>query len=302
MSGQARRTSSSRSSWPRGIRAGQPHPPPPQRLPQREVDHPPLDDWLTTVFQPHRLDGTIDLMAAAAQPESHPDTAGAEAARALIADCDAKLTTHRAALEAGAGPTVITQWIAETQATHARAEADLRTTAHGTHPRRMTRDEIARLVRSISDLPPARPPAHVRPRPPDHPRRDHPHPARPQQRQIPTVSEKPWGFGPCPRGDRYQCPTDSDDHHGSGSLAVTAARARPHRRVTAWSADRVTGIRGAIGTASLVVRLIEKCHLMSTPLRSAARCRLGSSTVPGDARAALDADGAVGERLIGGLT
>ncbi|WP_438490693.1 hypothetical protein [Streptomyces sp. S186] len=65
------------------------------------------------MFQPHRLDDTIDLMAAAA-PESRPtapQAASAEAARAMIADCDVKLATHRAALEAGADPTVITQWI-----------------------------------------------------------------------------------------------------------------------------------------------------------------------------------------------
>ncbi|QHC24605.1 hypothetical protein [Streptomyces sp. GS7] len=113
-----------------------------------------LDDWLTTVFQPHRLDDTLDHMAAAATPESCPtaQTTSAEAARALIADCDTKLATHRAALEAGPDPIVITQWIAETQATRARAEADLRTATRGTHPRRMTRDEIAHLVRSISEL------------------------------------------------------------------------------------------------------------------------------------------------------
>lgn len=66
---------------------------------------------------------------------------------------DARLATHRATLEAGADPTVITQWIAETQVTRARAEADLRTaTADQPTGSRMTRDEIARLVRSLSDL------------------------------------------------------------------------------------------------------------------------------------------------------
>ncbi|MFC7266081.1 hypothetical protein [Streptomyces lutosisoli] len=63
----------------------------------------------------------------------------------------AKLTTHRAALEAGADPALVTQWIAETQARKARAEAELRTTTKGPGAR-MTRAEITRLVRSISDL------------------------------------------------------------------------------------------------------------------------------------------------------
>ncbi|MEV6126238.1 hypothetical protein AB0M05_05330 [Streptomyces violaceusniger] len=67
---------------------------------------------------PHRLDDTIDLMAAAAAPDQEP---AAAAARAVIADCDAKLATHRAALEAGADPTLVTQWIAETQTRRVRA-------------------------------------------------------------------------------------------------------------------------------------------------------------------------------------
>ncbi|MFD9224356.1 recombinase family protein [Streptomyces sp. NPDC060064] len=111
---------------------------------------PPLDDWLSKVFLPHRLDDTIDLMAGAA-PLASDEKSTAEAARTVIADCDAKLATHRAALEAGADPALVTQWIAETQARKARAVAELRTATHGPGSR-MPRDEIARLVRSISDL------------------------------------------------------------------------------------------------------------------------------------------------------
>jgi len=88
-------------------------------------------------------------MANAAAPDQEP--AAAAAARAVIADCDAKLATHRAALEAGADPALVTQWISETQARRARAEAELRTAPEGPGAR-MSRDEIARLVRSISDL------------------------------------------------------------------------------------------------------------------------------------------------------
>ncbi|GAA0523384.1 MULTISPECIES: hypothetical protein [Streptomyces] len=108
----------------------------------------PLDDWLAKVFLPRRLDDTIDLMATAAAPAR--ETTAIAAARQVIADCDAKLATHRATLEAGADPAV-TQWIAEAQARRARVEAELRASPKeaGT---RMSRDEIARLVRSIKDL------------------------------------------------------------------------------------------------------------------------------------------------------
>ncbi|MGW7693483.1 hypothetical protein ACWGMA_32285 [Streptomyces asiaticus] len=83
-----------------------------------------------------------------AAPDQEPAAAGA---RVVIADCDAKLATHRAALETGVGPALVTQWISETQARRARAEAELRTASKGPGVR-MSRDEIARLVHSISDL------------------------------------------------------------------------------------------------------------------------------------------------------
>lgn len=111
---------------------------------------PPLDAWLGKMFLPHRLDDTIDLMAGAEQP-SNGETRAAEAAHAVITDCNTKLATHRAALEAGADPALITQWMAETQNRRARAEAELRTATQGPVAR-MSRDEIVRLVRSIRDL------------------------------------------------------------------------------------------------------------------------------------------------------
>ncbi|WP_406372703.1 hypothetical protein OH781_32045 [Streptomyces sp. NBC_01550] len=60
------------------------------------------------MFLQHRLDDTIDLMAGAAPPASD-EKGTAEAVRTAIADCNAKLATHRAALEAGADPAVVTQ-------------------------------------------------------------------------------------------------------------------------------------------------------------------------------------------------
>ncbi|MGF1431542.1 recombinase family protein [Kitasatospora sp. LaBMicrA B282] len=113
----------------------------------------PLDHWLTRMFAPHRLDDTIDLLAAAQNlsPTSAAQTLRAESARTIITTCDAKLTTHRAALEAGADPALVTQWITETQATRARAEAELRT-AQQARADQLTRDDIAALARANSDL------------------------------------------------------------------------------------------------------------------------------------------------------
>ncbi|GAB2723206.1 recombinase family protein [Kitasatospora kifunensis] len=114
----------------------------------------PLDHWLAKMFAPHRLDDTIDLLAAAQNLSPTPATGHAlraESARNIITDCDAKLATHRAALEAGADPTVVTQWITQTQADRTRAEAELRA-AQQARTGHLTRDDIATLARGHCDL------------------------------------------------------------------------------------------------------------------------------------------------------
>ncbi|MDJ1134524.1 recombinase family protein [Streptomyces iconiensis] len=111
----------------------------------------PLDDWLTKVFLPHRVEETIDLMASATAAPDEPSIDPGTAARAFIVECDSKLAAHRAALEAGADPVLVTQWLCETQARRAQAETELR--ADSRKRRAVTdREEVARLVRSVGDL------------------------------------------------------------------------------------------------------------------------------------------------------
>ncbi|GAB2722964.1 hypothetical protein [Kitasatospora kifunensis] len=112
----------------------------------------PLDHWLAKIFAPHRIDDTIDLLATTGglNPTAG-HTPNAEQAKKTIKQCDAKLTTHRAALEAGADPVLVTGWITEAQATRARAEAELRA-AQSARRAQPTRDDIASLVRANSDL------------------------------------------------------------------------------------------------------------------------------------------------------
>ena len=66
-----------------------------------------------------------------------------------LAERDAKLRQHRAVLEAGADPVLVTSWINETQARRAAAQTRLRKPAGR---RRMTREEIAGLVTALGDL------------------------------------------------------------------------------------------------------------------------------------------------------
>ena len=70
-------------------------------------------------------------------------------ARRDIADCDAKLRQHRAALEAGADRAIVTGWMADTQAHRAAAEARMRP---GPQRLRMSREEITRHLAAIGDV------------------------------------------------------------------------------------------------------------------------------------------------------
>ncbi|MEV6370177.1 hypothetical protein AB0L86_25170 [Micromonospora musae] len=109
----------------------------------------PLDTWLASAFTPHRIQQTITGMAEA-QPLEHPPGL-TTAAQVVITECDAQLERYRAALDAGADPTVVTGWIAQTQAERARAEVNLRATA-GKSPRRMSGTEITSLVTALGDI------------------------------------------------------------------------------------------------------------------------------------------------------
>ena len=106
---------------------------------------PHLDDWLSRKFSSDALPQTVRELEDAQADEPKPD----EAAQREISECDAKLRQHRAALEAGADPVLVTNWINETQARRAAAEARLRKPAGR---RRMTREEITSLVTALGDL------------------------------------------------------------------------------------------------------------------------------------------------------
>jgi site-specific DNA recombinase len=111
---------------------------------------PRLDEWLSKLFEPGHLAQTLDALAAAQRAPSHEDAVLSEARR-QVAECDRKLARHRAALEAGADPAVVTAWIREVQAARAEAEAQLRTLGHA-RPRVLDREELAEMTRAIGDM------------------------------------------------------------------------------------------------------------------------------------------------------
>jgi DNA invertase Pin-like site-specific DNA recombinase len=85
---------------------------------------PHLDRWLCRLFDEHHIGATCRALAAASRPD-HVTNSAAEAGRRELRDCEAQLTRYRAALDAGANPAVVAEWITDTQAKRARAERAL---------------------------------------------------------------------------------------------------------------------------------------------------------------------------------
>jgi site-specific DNA recombinase len=109
---------------------------------------PELDGWLAGEFAPHRIEATIEAMAAA---QADPgDGQATVTARQAIADCDAKMARYRAAIDAGGDLDEITGWINEAKAERLQAEAALRATP--SKPHRLTRDEIKAIVERFASL------------------------------------------------------------------------------------------------------------------------------------------------------
>jgi DNA invertase Pin-like site-specific DNA recombinase len=108
---------------------------------------PELDAWLARKLDPIAFTSAVRQYEATRPAEPKAD----DSAQQEIADCDAKLRQHRAALEAGADPVLVTSWMKETQARRALAEARLSQPA-ARERRRMTEDEITALVTEIGAI------------------------------------------------------------------------------------------------------------------------------------------------------
>ena len=86
---------------------------------------PPLDDWISGVFEPDRLEETCRALVES-QESSVIDDDRASTVRQVLVDCDARLARYREALESGTDPAVVAQWISEVQAERRAAEEELR--------------------------------------------------------------------------------------------------------------------------------------------------------------------------------
>ncbi len=109
----------------------------------------PLDEWLASKFEPPHLPATIDELAAASKPDQ-ADT-GDDEIKTKIDDCDRKLTQYPAALDAGAEPATVAQWITRTEAERARYQA-ARRAAPQPQAKPMSPEKIAAIVRDLAYL------------------------------------------------------------------------------------------------------------------------------------------------------
>jgi site-specific DNA recombinase len=129
-----------------------------------EIDHPrnvylreeaiigPLDVWLAQVFNPENIDETLDGLKQASASTDEAQTTNVDAARKRLAACDQRLAKYRAALDAGADPSVVTTWIAEVQSERLAVEVELdRANGHQTNGR-MSRDHLAALINGLGNL------------------------------------------------------------------------------------------------------------------------------------------------------
>lgn len=109
---------------------------------------PVLDEWLAGLFAPERLDETCAALAATTEHDEGSE-ARAEAARRRLRDCDTRLDRYRAALEGGADPVIVGQWIAEVRVDRHVAEAELTACSRSG---RLTTDDVRQLVVYAGDL------------------------------------------------------------------------------------------------------------------------------------------------------
>lgn len=108
---------------------------------------PEIDALLARAFDPDQVDASLTTFdAAQAQKVEGPAN---NPLRVIIADCDRKLARHRAAIEAGADPVLITSWINDIETERRRAAAQLASSPGrelGRDRPTLTKTEIADLV------------------------------------------------------------------------------------------------------------------------------------------------------------
>ena len=110
---------------------------------------PSLDSWLGELFEPSKVQGTIDVLVSSFTSHSARDDEAVADACQRLKEVDHQLSRYRQTLDAGADPKVVAGWIADAQARRAEAERLLRS---GNEPERMTKDKIEAIIATLGDV------------------------------------------------------------------------------------------------------------------------------------------------------
>ncbi|MFF4960178.1 recombinase family protein [Streptomyces sp. NPDC001222] len=115
-----------------------------------------LDPWIARAFAPDRLTATIEALTLASAAASTAETHTPEQAQArqAIKDCERRLTRYQAALEAGADPAVVTQWINDAQRDKeaARQKLDALPTVTRKNEPPLNAQQIRQITESLGDI------------------------------------------------------------------------------------------------------------------------------------------------------
>ncbi|GAA2657773.1 recombinase family protein [Streptomyces vastus] len=115
-----------------------------------------LDSWIARAFAADRLTATVTALSQASIAASTAQTQTPEQtqARQAIKECERRLARYQAALEAGADPTVVTQWINEAQRDKEAAQRKLDALPTVTQKRepQLTAERIHAITERIQDI------------------------------------------------------------------------------------------------------------------------------------------------------
>lgn len=112
----------------------------------------PIDSWLAQVFRRDQIEHSVAMLESA-QPDGSAVVASMREIRQSLADYDRKLSSYRAALEAGTDPQLIATWTRQVQSEREVAAAQLTAIEAATEARpTLSRNEIRDLVESFGGL------------------------------------------------------------------------------------------------------------------------------------------------------
>lgn len=121
----------------------------PKTIYVRESDlTPAIDTWLAQLFDDSQIDATCEALAAAYQ-EDPAEEENRRLARKRLASSDDKLRKYRLALEEGASPAIVSEWIADVEFERTAALAVLRTEKQSDH---LTAQQIKDLVEECKGI------------------------------------------------------------------------------------------------------------------------------------------------------